>query len=135
MSARASYVIAGALFALGLAVSGMTQPAKIIAFLDVAGAWDPSLALVMGGAVTVYFAADRFALGRAKPLWAARFPERPSTRIDARLIVGAAIFGVGWGVAGFCPGPALVSIGAGAQAALWFVPAMLVGIVAYQAIS
>ena len=127
MKGRGLCVGAGFLFAVGLALSGMTHPAKVSAFLDVAGAWDPSLAWVMGGAVAVYFAANRFARRRARPLHAAAFPPRPPTRIDARLIGGAAIFGVGWGLSGFCPGPALVSVGAGVSAALWFVPAMLAG--------
>jgi uncharacterized protein len=127
MKGRGLYVVAGCLFAVGLALSGMTQPAKVSGFLDVAGAWDPSLAWVMAGAVTVYFAADRVARRRARPLYAEAFPARPPTRIDARLIGGAALFGVGWGLSGFCPGPALVSVGAGLLAALWFVPAMLVG--------
>jgi uncharacterized membrane protein YedE/YeeE len=127
MKGRWLYVVAGFVFAVGLALSGMTQPAKVSGFLDVAGAWDPSLAWVMGGAVAVYFAADRLARGWARPRFAAKFPARPSPRSDARLIAGAAIFGVGWGLSGFCPGPALVSVGAGVGAALWFVPAMLAG--------
>jgi hypothetical protein len=127
MTARWLYVVAGFIFAAGLTLAGMTQPAKVSAFLDVAGAWDPSLAWVMGGAVAVYAAADRFARRHARPLFAATFPPRPSRRIDAPLIVGAALFGVGWGLSGFCPGPALVAVGAGVTTALWFVPAMLGG--------
>jgi uncharacterized protein len=127
MSARWLYVVAGFVFAAGLTLSGMTQPTKVSAFLDVAGAWDPSLAWVMGGAVAVYAAADRFARRRARPLFAAQFPSRPSRHIDAPLLVGAALFGVGWGLSGFCPGPALVAAGAGVNSALWFVPAMLAG--------
>ncbi len=120
-------VFAGFLFALGLAISGMTQPAKVSGFLDFAGAWDPSLAFVMAGAVGVYFAADRFARRARRPLFAEHFPPRPPARVDGRLVAGAALFGVGWGLSGFCPGPALVSVGAGARAALWFVPAMVAG--------
>ena len=128
MTARWLYVVAGFIFAAGLTLSGMTQPAKVSAFLDVAGAWDPSLAWVMGGAVAVYAAADRVARRRARPLFAATFPARPARSIDAPLIVGAALFGVGWGLSGFCPGPALVAVGAGVTSALWFVPAMLAGV-------
>lgn len=127
MKARWLYVVAGLLFAGGLTLSGMTQPAKVSAFLDVAGAWDPSLAWVMGGAVSVYFVADRLARRWARPLFAATFPARPSPRVDGPLVAGAALFGVGWGLSGFCPGPALVSMGAGVNAALWFAPAMLAG--------
>ena len=122
----------GVLFAVGLALSGMTQPSKIIGFLDVAGHWDPSLAFVMAGAVSVYFFANRIARRRARPLFAPAFSALPQSRIDARLIVGAVLFGVGWGLSGFCPGPVLVSGGAGAAAALWFVPAMLVGMLLYH---
>ena len=127
MKARWLYVVAGFIFAAGLTLSGMTQPAKVSGFLDVAGAWDPSLAWVMCGAVIVYFAADRWARRRSRPLFATTFPSRPSPRVDGPLLVGAALFGVGWGLSGFCPGPALVSVGAGVHAALWFVPAMLAG--------
>lgn len=135
MKGRWLYVGAGFLFAVGLALSGMTQPTKVSGFLDVAGAWDPSLAWVMGGAVSVYFAADRIARRRARPLHAAAFPPRPMARIDARLVGGAALFGVGWGLSGFCPGPALVSVGAGVGAALWFVPAMLAGMALQRLVS
>ena len=114
---------AGLLFALGLGLAGMTQPDKIRAFLDVAGAWDPSLAFVMAGAVGVYFVAYRLLRGRA--------PAAPRG-IDRRLVAGAILFGVGWGLSGFCPGPALVSVGAGARAALWFVPAMVAGMALYR---
>jgi uncharacterized membrane protein YedE/YeeE len=122
-------VVAGLVFALGLGLSGMTQPAKIRAFLDVTGAWDPSLAFVMIGAVGVYFAVERLTRGRLHP--------RPPLvqGIDARLVVGAVIFGVGWGLSGFCPGPAIVSIGGGVGAALWFVPAMVAGMALYRLLS
>lgn len=120
---------AGLLFALGLGLAGMTQPAKIRAFLDVTGAWDPSLAFVMVGAVGVYFAIDRLTRGRLR--------KRPPLvqGIDARLVVGAVLFGVGWGLSGFCPGPAIVSVGAGVTAALWFVPAMVAGMALYRLLS
>lgn len=119
---------AGLVFAAGLAISGMTDPAKVRAFLDVGGRWDPSLAFVMLGAVAIFFAADRLARRLRRPRYATQFPPRPLKRIDIRLIGGAALFGVGWGLSGFCPGPAIVSVGAGARAALWFVPAMLAGL-------
>jgi uncharacterized membrane protein YedE/YeeE len=123
---------AGLLFAIGLTVSGMTQPAKIRAFLDVGGHWDPSLALVMGGAVGVYIVARRWARRRRTPWLGGTFPVLAATAIDRRLVAGAAIFGVGWGLSGFCPGPALVGFGAGAPAAWWFVPGMVVGMLAYD---
>ena len=135
MKSRVFYFAAGLLFASGLALSGMTHPAKVLAFLDVTGAWDPRLAFVMGGAVLVYFAADRWARRRRRPLFAAAFPPPPSSRIDARLLGGAAIFGVGWGLSGFCPGPAIVSVGAGVSAALWFVPAMLAGMALHRLVA
>lgn len=121
------YPLAGFVFSLGLILSGMTQPQKVRAFLDVSGHWDPSLALVMGGAVAVYYAAWRLSLGLRRPLFAERFPKPPQQHLDGRLLIGAALFGVGWGLSGFCPGPALVDLGAGATAALWFVPAMIAG--------
>jgi uncharacterized membrane protein YedE/YeeE len=132
MTSRIGLVIAGLVFALGLTLSGMTEPAKVSGFLDVAGHWDPSLALVMIGAVGVYFVANRIAQKRAKPIFAAEFPERASPAVDGRLVAGAVIFGVGWGLSGFCPGPALVSVGAGAGAALWFVPSMIAGMALYH---
>jgi uncharacterized membrane protein YedE/YeeE len=132
MITRVWPLLCGALFAFGLVLSGMTQPAKITGFLDFAGAWDPSLAFVMGGAVGVYFVANRLVRRRRKPLFGDGFPPLPATRVDARLLAGALLFGVGWGLGGFCPGPALVSGGAGATAALWFVPAMLAGMLLHQ---
>jgi len=123
---------AGLLFACGLALSGMTHPAKVRGFLDVTGHWDPTLAFVMAGAVSVYFVAQRAARRRPAPWLGGAFPGALSSVIDKRLLGGAALFGVGWGVCGFCPGPALVDFGAGAAAAWWFVPAMLGGMLAYE---
>jgi len=121
-------LVAGAMFGAGLALSGMTQPAKVIGFLDVLGNWDPSLAFVMLGAVGIYAVAYHGRAARmARPSHAARFDLPRLTAIDAPLLAGAAIFGIGWGLGGLCPGPALVAFGAGAGPALWFVPAMLVG--------
>lgn len=111
---------AGLLFAVGLGVGGMTNPRKVMAFLDVFGRWDPSLLLVMGGAVLVHLPFLRW-MGTRPPSG----PERP----DVTLIAGAAIFGVGWGLSGYCPGPAVVSLASGASGAIVFVLAMLVGFV------
>ncbi len=121
----------GVVFAVGLCLSGMTQPAKVLGFLDVSripsGGWDPSLAFVMLGAIGVHFAfARRARLGQA-PLLAAK-NELPKARgLDARLFAGAALFGLGWGIAGFCPGPAVVSLVTGSSPTLVFVAAMIAG--------
>lgn len=117
--------VAGLLFAAGLAVSGMTHPAKVQAFLDFAGDWDPSLALVMGVGVAVNLVGFSVARRRGGPLLAPSFALPQQTAIDASLVVGSAIFGVGWGLGGFCPGPAVVSAAAGALPAVAFVVAML----------
>lgn len=120
----------GLLFAVGLALGGMTNPAKVKAFLDVAGAWDPSLMFVMGGAVSVYlFFFWGLRPRMARPLFASAF-QLPSRRdFDARLLVGAGIFGVGWGLGGVCPGPALAVSTVGGLGGLVFLAAMLVGMV------
>ena len=119
---------AGAIFGLGLAVSEMVTPLKVKAFLDVAGDWDPSLTLVMGGAVMVSFIAFRLTLRRPKPILATRF-ELPTRRnIDRRLLGGAAVFGVGWGLVGLCPGPALSALIYGDVESAIFVVAMLIGL-------
>jgi len=120
----------GSIFAVGLAISGMTQPGKVLGFLDVFGSWDPSLAFVMAAALAVLFAARAFT--PRQPLLSPTFAAHPPDRIDLRLVGGAAIFGIGWGLSGFCPGPALVSIGAGTTAAFVLVPAMLVGMGAHR---
>lgn len=120
---------AGAIFGLGLAVSEMVNPLKVKAFLDVAGDWDPSLTLVMGGAIMVSFVAFRLTLRRPKPFLAARF-ELPTWRnIDWRLVGGATVFGVGWGLVGLCPGPALSGLVYGNVETAIFVAAMLIGLV------
>jgi uncharacterized protein len=118
---------AGALFAVGLGVGGMTQPAKVVSFLDFAGTWDPSLAFVMAGAVGVYAAAFRLARHRLRPLLSAAFVIPTRRDIDARLLGGAALFGIGWGLAGYCPGPAIVSLVTGRADVVVFVTAMLAG--------
>ncbi|MBE7454002.1 MAG: YeeE/YedE family protein [Kofleriaceae bacterium] len=125
--------VVGALFGAGLLVSGMTQPAKVIGFLDVAGGWDPSLAFVMGGAVVVYGLAWRLVRARRREPWFDAAFHLPTRRdLDARLLGGAAIFGVGWGLGGLCPGPGLVAAGGGATTGLAFVAAMLVGLLAQR---
>ena len=122
--------IAALVFGIGLVISGMANPAKVLNFLDVAGSWDPSLAFVMGGALAVTMIGYRLVLARPKPILAPAFLLPARRAIDARLLLGAAIFGIGWGLAGFCPGPALTSLGLGAPGTLAFVPAMLVGMAA-----
>jgi uncharacterized membrane protein YedE/YeeE len=119
--------VAGLVFAIGLGVSGMTRPAKVLAFLDVTGAWDPSLAFVMVGAIAAHASAVPWILRRRSPLFADRFALPTRTDVDLRLVAGAAVFGTGWGLAGYCPGPALTSLGAGTAAAAIFVPPMLAG--------
>ncbi|MCK0196930.1 YeeE/YedE family protein [Ancylobacter sp. 6x-1] len=125
----------GLLFGIGLIVAGMSDPAKVLNFLDLAGSFDPSLALVMAAALAVTFIGYRLAFRRARPMLAPRF-ELPTRRdIDARLVGGAALFGIGWGLSGFCPGPALVSLGLSAPGTLAFVPAMLAGMWAARALT
>jgi uncharacterized membrane protein YedE/YeeE len=128
-------VTAGLLFGLGLIVSGMANPAKILGFLDPAGKWDPSLLLVMAGAIAVGLAA--FTLARRRKLSVIGLPiQMPTARcIDTPLVVGSLVFGIGWGLAGFCPGPALVALGAGYSKAAVFVAAMLLGMGAFDYIS
>ena len=119
-------VFAGALFGLGLAVSGMTDPDKVLNFLDIAGHWDPSLALVMGGALAVSVPGFAWVRRRGRTLTGAALPAPPSPRIDGRLLAGSALFGIGWGIAGYCPGPALANLTHAAEA-LVFVAALVAG--------
>lgn len=123
----------GALFAAGLGVAGMTNPAKVMAFLDVAGAWDPSLAFVMIGAIAVYAVAFRVAIKRPAPLLAEAFSLPKRSDLDAPLILGAGLFGAGWGLAGYCPGPAITSLATGAPGVFLFVAAMLAGMLLHRA--
>lgn len=124
--------VVGLAFALGLGIGGMTQPARVQAFLDVAGSWDPSLAFVMLGAVAVYGAAFPFVMRRGRPVFAATFGVPTRRDIDARLVGGALLFGIGWGLAGLCPGPALTALASGKPRVLLFVAAMAIGIAAHQ---
>jgi uncharacterized protein len=121
--------VAGILFAIGLVLSDMTSPDRIVAFLDLGGAWDPTLMFVMGGAIVVYAPVAYLTRRRARPLFARMFHWPEPSRIDLRLALGAAIFGVGWGLSGYCPGPALVVTGTGRIDTLLFVGTLLVGIV------
>lgn len=129
---RLTAAMAGLVFGLGLIVSGMADPAKVLGFLDLAGAWDPSLALVMAGAIGVGLVAFAIARRRTVSLLGAPMRLPTATQIDRRLVGGSLLFGIGWGIAGFCPGPALVALGMGKGPALVFVAAMLVGMVAFD---
>jgi hypothetical protein len=120
--------IAGLVFGFGLLISGMANSAKVQNFLDLAGTFDPSLIFVMLGAVVVTFIGYRFALRRPRPLLAERFLVPTLKDIDGRLVIGAGLFGIGWGLSGFCPGPAVTSLPLLAKGTLVFVPAMLIGI-------
>jgi uncharacterized protein len=120
-------LISGVLFGVGLVVSGMSNPAKVLNFLDVFGTWDPSLAFVMAGALLVTAIGYRLAWRYPKPVLADNFDLPLSQRIDNRLLIGAATFGIGWGLSGFCPGPAVTSLALLAPGTLVFVPTMLVG--------
>jgi len=123
---------AGALFAAGLSLSGMTQPAKVQGFLDVTGQWDASLMFVMLGAIGVHAVAVRLIARRKAPLYMPTFQPRPAKVIDGQLLAGAAIFGAGWGLAGYCPGPAFVAAGGVSPNALAFVVAMTAGMLAHR---
>ena len=127
MRIAAAYAI-GLVFGLGIAISGMINPAKVLNFFDVAGAWDPSLAFVMAGALAVTFVGYRLVLARPAPLLENRFQVPTNRTIDLRLVGGAALFGVGWGIAGFCPGGALPALGAGMAEVYGFVAAVVLGI-------
>lgn len=124
--------LSGLVFGLGLILAGMTQPQKVKGFLDIAGAWDPSLGLVMGGAIALGVIVFAVA-ARKSHAWSGAAMEIPTNKtIDARLIGGGVLFGIGWGIGGFCPGPALVALGSGLGSAGIFVAAMLVGMVAHD---
>lgn len=127
-------LLAGLVFGIGLIVSGMANPAKVLGFLDLFGKWDPSLGLVMGGAVTVASIAFFLARKRTVSLLGASLKLPTARDIDRRLVMGSVLFGVGWGIAGFCPGPALVVLGMGEGKALVFVLAMLAGMGLFEAL-
>src|SRR5690606_36682511 len=118
---------AGLLFGVGLAISGMTQPSKVVGFLDVTGNWDPSLAFVMLGAVLVYFVSSRLVARRESPIFGEGFHLPTRRDLDPKLIAGAALFGIGWGLGGYCPGPGITSLGAGLLTPVLFVAAMAAG--------
>ena len=120
-------LLAGLVFGLGLIISGMTDPSKVIGFLDIGGQWDPSLALVMGGAILVGVFAFRFAATRPQVVLGGPIIVSTARQIDRRLVLGALAFGVGWGLAGYCPGPALASLATGGSKPLIFTLAMLAG--------
>lgn len=120
-------LITGLIFGVGIALSGMMNPAKVFNFFDIAGTWDPSLAFVMGGAVILTFIGYRLVWRRSKPLLEDRFQVPNSNIIDAKLIGGSALFGVGWGIAGFCPGAAIPALGTGRWEVVLFLAAVIAG--------
>jgi uncharacterized membrane protein YedE/YeeE len=124
--------VAGLVFGIGLILSGMTDPGKVIGFLDLAGTWDPSLALVMAGAISVGVFGFGVARKRSTTLLGGAMQLPTCNAIDSRLLIGSAVFGVGWGLAGFCPGPAVVATGAGHWQALVFTLAMLAGMAVHE---
>ena len=132
MQHRITEFAVGLLFGIGLILSGMTDPGKVIGFLDLFGPWDPSLALVMGGAILVGVFAFAIARKRTRTFLGGALHLPKSNDIDRRLVVGGLVFGAGWGLAGFCPGPALVSLGAGQPQAAVFVIAMLAGMAVFE---
>jgi len=121
-------LVLGLVFGIGLVVSGMADPAKVLNFLDVFGTWDPSLAFVMGGAVIVAFVGYRLVFRRGRPLLDDIFHLPTREDVDGRLLIGASIFGAGWGLSGFCPGPALTALGLAQPGTLVFLPVMFVGL-------
>ena len=128
----AAAAAAGALFGAGLAMSGMIDARRVLGFLDVFGRFDPALLFVLGGAVATTTVAFRLILRRGSPLLAEMFHLSSLRQLDRPLVAGAALFGVGWGIAGYCPGPALAALGAASAEALWFVPAMLAGMLLHR---
>ena len=128
-----SSFLVGFLFAIGLAVAGMTQPEKIIGFLDVlSGEWDPSLAFVMMGAIPVHFISHWLLKGKASPLFDTQFHMPKNKEINKSLVIGGGLFGIGWGLGGFCPGPAIASLASGASGVLIFVVSMTVGMILFR---
>lgn len=132
MKALISAAAAGFLFALGLGIGGMTDPGKVVGFLDVAGDWDPSLMFVMGGALLVHIPLRLLLIRRERPLFAGSFPRFSNSGINRPLVLGSAVFGIGWGLGGYCPGPGVVSMSTGGSSALAFVLSMVGGMALYQ---
>ena len=128
-----SILVAGLIFGLGLAVSGMTHANKVLGFLDVTGNWDPSLLLVLGGAVAVTVVAFRLILRRPAPMLEEKFTLPTATDIDGPRVVGAAIFGIGWGISGYCPGPGIALLAAPGWETWVFIPALLLGAFLHKA--
>jgi uncharacterized membrane protein YedE/YeeE len=124
--------VAGIVFTLGLGLGGMTDPLKVLSFLDVTGSWDPSLAFVMGGAIAIYAPVFWLVTKRKNPLFADRWYLPAKQGIDTRLVIGAMAFGIGWGLSGFCPGPAVVSLMSAGSSALVFGGSMLIGMVVFE---
>ena len=124
--------VCGALFTAGVCISGLVRPSKVIGFLDFGGAWDASLAIVMATALAIYALAWRLVPRGRVPMLGDEFPGPPPSIVDARLVGGAVLFGLGWGLAGYCPGPAIVSVVSGAKSSLVFVGAMAVAMLAYH---
>lgn len=134
MLPRIIVFLCGVVFSIGLGISGMTQPDKVVNFLDFVDNWDPSLIMVMFGAVATYFVGQRLTLSRQASVFGEKFQLPTRMDLDARLIGGAALFGIGWGMAGFCPGPALVSAVSGNSAVLTFIMSMAVGMYFFEAL-
>lgn len=132
MGRNIAALLAGLIFGLGLTISEMVNPAKVLAFLDVFGNWDPSLAFVMGGALIVTAIGYRLAWTRAKPVFTERFQVPGNRQIDARLAFGAVLFGIGWGLVGLCPGPAISALSIGGTPVLVFLGAMGAGMAAFE---
>jgi len=129
-----SHALIGLIFGLGIVLGGMANPAKVVNFFDIAGTWDPSLAFVMGGALAVTAIGYRLVLRRAAPVFGGSFALPARADIDARLLGGATVFGIGWGIAGFCPGGSLPALGTGRVEVVVFVAAMVAGIVLVRAV-
>lgn len=135
MAKYISIVVAGLIFGLGLALSGMTQASKVLGFLDVTGNWDPTLLLVLGGAVAVSVVAFRFILHRPAPVLEGKFRLPVARVIDGPLVVGAAIFGIGWGISGYCPGPGIALLAAPGWETWIFIPSLLLGAFLHKALT
>lgn len=121
-------LLSGLIFGFGLVISGMSNPAKVINFLDVFGAFDPSLIFVMGGAIIVVFFGYRVVLKRKVPFFNERFEIPTRKDVDKKLLIGSALFGIGWGIGGFCPGPSVTAISMGSEGILYFFPSLIIGL-------